>query len=112
MSMLWAVVPSWHSTSWAFRERAMWLPCRCSRRFCAAGRGRAGEAGAAGEEATQAAIETMATLNRAAAEVGRKVGVRACTDITGFGLLGHLREMLSGVGARIRLSAGPVLPEE
>jgi selenide,water dikinase len=66
--------------------------------------------GIAGEEAMRAAIETMATLNRAAAEVGRKVGVRACTDITGFGLLGHLREMLGGVGARIRLSAVPLLP--
>jgi selenide,water dikinase len=44
------------------------------------------------------------------ADVGRAVGVRACTDITGFGLLGHLREMLSGVGARIRPSAVPLLP--
>ena len=68
------------------------------------------KAGTAGEEASTAAIETMATLNRAAAEVGRKIGVRACTDITGFGLLGHLREMLSGVGARIRLSAVHILP--
>jgi selenide,water dikinase len=68
------------------------------------------KAGTADEEAMRAAIETMATLNRAAAEVGREVGVRACTDITGFGLLGHLREMLSGVGARIRLSAVPLLP--
>lgn len=68
------------------------------------------KAGTAGEEAANAAIETMACLNRAAAEVGRKIGIRACTDVTGFGLLGHLREMLSGVGARIRLSAVPVLP--
>lgn len=67
------------------------------------------KAGTAGEEAARAAITTMATLNRTATEVGRKVGVRACTDITGFGLLGHLREMLSGVGARIRLTAVPVL---
>jgi selenide, water dikinase len=68
------------------------------------------KAGIAGEEAMRAAVAAMATLNRAAAEAARKVGVRACTDITGFGLLGHLREMLSGVGARIRLSAVPVLP--
>lgn len=68
------------------------------------------KAGTAGGEAMRAAIETMAALNRAAAEVGREVGVRACTDITGFGLLGHLREMLSGVGARIHRSAVPVLP--
>lgn len=69
------------------------------------------KAGTASEEAARMAIETMATLNRAAAEIGREVGVRACTDITGFGLLGHLREMLFGVGARIHLSAVPVLPE-
>lgn len=68
------------------------------------------KAGTAGEGASRAAIGTMATLNRAAGEVGRKAGVRACTDITGFGLLGHLREMLSGVGARIRLTTVPVLP--
>jgi selenide,water dikinase len=68
------------------------------------------KAGTAGEEAARAAVGTMASLNRAAAEVARKVGVRACTDVTGFGLLGHLREMLSGIGARIRLSAVPLLP--
>jgi selenide,water dikinase len=69
------------------------------------------KSGTASEEAARKAIETMATLNREAAKVGREVGVRACTDITGFGLLGHLREMLFGVGARIYLSAVPVLPE-
>jgi selenide, water dikinase len=68
------------------------------------------KAGIAGEEAARVATLTMASLNRAPAEVAREVGVRACTDVTGFGLLGHLREMLSGVGARIRLSAVPVLP--
>jgi selenide,water dikinase len=66
-------------------------------------------AGKAGEEIARDAIETMATLNRAAAEAAREVGVRACTDVTGFGLLGHLREMLDGVGARVRLSAVPIL---
>lgn len=68
------------------------------------------KAGTAGEEAAKTAIATMATLNRSAAMVGREVGVRACTDITGFGLLGHLREMLFGVGARIHLSEVPILP--
>ncbi len=68
------------------------------------------KAGTAAEDTARTAIETMAALNRAAAEVGRRIGVRACTDITGFGLLGHLREMLSGVGARILLPAVPVLP--
>jgi len=55
----------------------------------------------------------MAQLNRAAAEVMIAVGVSACTDVTGFGLLGHLREMVeaSGVGARIHVGQVPVLPE-
>ena len=57
----------------------------------------------------KAAIESMAALNRQASEIGRKVGIRACTDVTGFGLLGHLREMLEGVGVRVRLSAVPLL---
>jgi selenide,water dikinase len=57
------------------------------------------------------AVETMAALNRQAAQAAAEVGVRACTDVTGFGLLGHLREMLShgGVGARVRLGAVPLL---
>jgi selenide,water dikinase len=69
-------------------------------------------AGKAGEQAAQGAIESMAVLNAAAAEVGRRIGVRACTDVTGFGLLAHLLEMLTegNVGARIEVSAVPVLP--
>ena len=59
-------------------------------------------------------VATMSTLNRYAAEVMEAVGgVHACTDITGFGLLGHLREVVaaSRVGATISLRAVPVLPE-
>ena len=57
------------------------------------------------------AVEVMAVLNRAASETMTEAGVRAAVDITGFGLLGHLRSMLqaSGVSARIRMSAAPVL---
>ena len=40
-------------------------------------------------------IETMAELNKAAAEAMQKIGVNACTDITGFGLLGHFLEMMN-----------------
>lgn len=57
------------------------------------------------------AIRVMTTLNRAAAHAMRRVGVRAATDVTGYGLLGHLRNLLlaSGVSATIRLSCVPVL---
>lgn len=57
------------------------------------------------------AMRSMATLNGPAAEVARRVGCSACTDITGFGLLGHLHEMTagSGVGARVRLSSVPLI---
>lgn len=56
---------------------------------------------------------SMSQLNRAAAEAMLAVGVHACTDVSGFGLLGHLREMTeaSGVGAKISLKRVPVLPE-
>jgi selenide,water dikinase len=48
--------------------------------------------------------------NRAAAELAIAHGASACTDITGFGLLGHLLEMLSGVlGARLELAQLPLL---
>ena len=56
---------------------------------------------------------TMAALNREAAEAMQAVGVHAATDITGFGLLGHLLEMVSGSGtsAVVRAAAVPLLPE-
>jgi selenium donor protein len=58
------------------------------------------------------AVATMTTLNRAAAEIMRRHGVHACTDVTGYGLLGHLREMAaaSGVDARLDAAAVPILP--
>ncbi|HLF23789.1 MAG TPA: selenide, water dikinase SelD, partial [Burkholderiales bacterium] len=63
------------------------------------------------DDAVRAAVTSMTTLNRAAAETMVRVGVHAATDVTGFGLLGHLHEMLraSGVGARIRASSVPFL---
>ncbi len=67
----------------------------------------------ASKKAEKEAIRVMDTLNRAAAEAMVEVGVHACTDITGFGLLGHLHEMTKGshVGARVSLSQVPVIPE-
>lgn len=63
-------------------------------------------------EAEEAAIRIMTTLNRAAAEAALEVGVHACTDVTGFGLLGHLYEMVtaSGVSAEVKAGAVPLLP--
>lgn len=58
------------------------------------------------------ALKVMTTLNRAAAEAIVRIGVHALTDITGFGLLGHLRNVTSAsqVSARIFLDRVPVLP--
>ncbi len=55
------------------------------------------------------AVQVMTTLNKGAALAAIDVGVDACTDITGFGLLGHLREMTAGsrCGARIAFSRVP-----
>jgi len=57
------------------------------------------------------ALQSMRHSNRLAAECLRRFGANACTDLTGFGLLGHLVEMTrpSGVDASIDLSALPVL---
>ena len=58
------------------------------------------------------AVAVMATLNRGASEAMVQVGAHAATDVTGFGLLGHLLEMTggSGVGARVVADALPFLP--
>ena len=70
------------------------------------------KAGVAPPGSVETAVAIMATLNRAASEAMMEVGVNACTDVTGFGLMGHLTGMLraSGVGAEITASAVPVLP--
>lgn len=57
------------------------------------------------ETTTARVIETMASLNRGAAEAMVEVGVHAATDITGFGLLGHSVEMAKGAGVSIDLVA-------
>ncbi|MEO8216457.1 MAG: selenide, water dikinase SelD [Acidobacteriota bacterium] len=57
------------------------------------------------------AINWMLTLNRAASRIMTEVGVNAATDVTGYGLIGHLLEICtgSGVGASIEASSVPVL---
>ena len=64
-------------------------------------------------ETTKAVVESMATLNKKAAELMVKYPVNACTDVTGFGLVGHSFEMASSSGLTITLdsSALPLLPE-
>lgn len=69
--------------------------------------------GFASAEVIENAIRIMATLNRDPAEVMQKYPVHACTDITGFGLLGHLAEMVIGSNLSVRLFADkiPMMPE-
>jgi selenide,water dikinase len=63
------------------------------------------------EKAYRAAVDSMLSLNDEAARVARSVDASAATDVTGFGLLGHLHGMLnaSGVSARIEESQLPLL---
>lgn len=61
------------------------------------------KADVASKEAAAKAIETMAYLNRDAANAAAKVGIHACTDITGFGLLGHAYEMADGSNTTIEI---------
>jgi selenide,water dikinase len=74
--------------------------------------GQAIKQGVASADATAAAIASMTTLNQGAARIGHAHGVTSATDITGFGLLGHLRNLVRGsqVGAWIELARLPILP--
>jgi len=68
---------------------------------------------AVSDETIARVVHLMTSLNKEAADAMQQVGANACTDVTGFGLLGHLHEMCeaSGVGARLRLSSVPVMAE-
>ena len=70
------------------------------------------KAQAASDTATTAAVKSMTALNREAAAAMKCVGVQAATDVTGYGLLGHLSNLLlqSGVAAEIVAEDVPVLP--
>ena len=72
----------------------------------------AGKQGVVDPEVLAGAVANMAALNRPAAQAMQSVGVNAATDITGFGLLGHLKSMVKGsrVSAEVNLNAVPVLP--
>ncbi|WP_412101017.1 selenide, water dikinase SelD [Corynebacterium aurimucosum] len=62
-------------------------------------------------EVSQAAVDSMTALNRDASAAAVAAGVRAATDVTGFGLLGHLYKMCraSGIGAELDFSAVPAV---
>ncbi len=68
---------------------------------------------ATGNDLVERVSMSMATLNRTASEVMQAVGVNACTDVTGYALLGHAAEMAerSGVSLRLDHSTVPHFPE-
>jgi selenide,water dikinase len=67
--------------------------------------------GEVSDEVRRAAVEVMTWLNEGAARAMTSVGVSAATDVTGFGLLGHLAEMTNaaGVGAEVEAGAVPLI---
>ena len=72
----------------------------------------ANRVGEASAEAMEAAIASMTTLNKYAAQCCRAYEVHACTDVTGFSFLGHLHEMMDGAhNCRIEAGAVPVFSE-
>ncbi len=66
------------------------------------------KAGMASAELTDKVIHLMASLNRDAARIMLNFNISACTDVTGFGLLGHLAEMVCGSSASVRVFSGQV----
>ena len=72
----------------------------------------AGKAGSAPDDVIQSAVDSMSTLNLGAAKSMLQIKVNSATDVTGFGLLGHLSQMMkaSGVSAILDSSAVPMLP--
>jgi len=73
----------------------------------------AGKAGLASPETLRQATELMASLNKAAAECAAHFKISACTDITGFGLIGHLAEMIadSKIGITLEPHRIPIIQE-
>jgi selenide,water dikinase len=71
------------------------------------------KAGMASEELTDKATRLMAFLNRDAASIMCRFDIHGCTDVTGFGLLGHLAEMVCGSGRSVRVLSDcvPIISE-
>lgn len=57
-------------------------------------------------EQMQPAFDTMATLNKYARDIAAQYPISACTDVTGFGLLGHAQEMAQGSSVTLEITAG------
>ena len=72
----------------------------------------ASQADACAPEHLQATVDSMLRLNRHPSHLAREAGAHACTDVTGFGLIGHAEEMARASGVRIVLDASqaPALP--
>jgi selenide,water dikinase len=64
--------------------------------------------GVAREEAVARIVRSMSALNRKASELMLEAGAHACTDITGFGLLGHAAEMIAGANVGLAIDAAAV----
>ncbi len=72
----------------------------------------ASRVGEASRSAMDLAVKSMTTLNKYASEILRKYRTHGCTDVTGFGFLVHLCEMLGGnFSAKIQADAVPYIPE-
>ncbi len=71
------------------------------------------KASEAGSEIIEYVIKLMSELNRKPAEIMKKYNIHACTDVTGFGLIGHAAEMIEGAGIGIIFNTEkiPVIPE-
>ena len=68
--------------------------------------------GEATQEAMDQAIESMTSLNKYAAQCCKKYDIHGCTDITGFGFLGHLHEMVDGkLSCKVYADQLPIFPE-
>jgi selenide,water dikinase len=70
------------------------------------------KSGAASPVQIKAAVESMSALNRAGGELIVDAGIRTATDVTGYGLLGHLQNLVfqSGVSATLSFQAVPIIP--
>src|SRR5699024_8098284 len=67
----------------------------------------------ASKELIQKAVDIMAYLNKDARDIMQEVGVNGCTDITGFGLLGHANEMAEASGVTVEIDSNeiPIIEE-